>query len=118
MWHNFLFQMYTINIPELVQTRETVLVYPGGYVRPPQTIFEELLILRLQKKKDTILGCLFDFEAILQRMTVKAGKQTVVTQEHKPVSVSVAINVKQSECDHNSHNEEWVTVGNLNSQFV
>ena len=45
-------------------------------------------------------------------MTVKAGKQTVVIHEHKPVSVSVATNVKQSECDHNSHNEKWVTVGN------
>ena len=41
MWHNVLFQMYTINIPELVQIRETVLVCPGGYMRPPQTIFEE-----------------------------------------------------------------------------
>ena len=44
MWHSFLFQMYTLNIPELEQIKETVLVYSGGYMSPPQTIFEELEI--------------------------------------------------------------------------
>ena len=48
--------MYTVNIPELVQIRETVLVYPGGCMRPPQTIFKELEIANIKtaEKKDTI----------------------------------------------------------------
>ena len=87
----------------------TVLVYPGGYLKPPQTIFDELEFANIKTAEEeryfNYVVC-FDFEAILQPVTVKVGKQTAVTHEHRPVSVSVATNVKLSECDHSSHNQE------------
>ena len=86
-----------------------MLVYPGGYFKPPQTIFEELKFANIktvvEERYFNYVVC-FDFEAILQPVTVKVGKQTAVTHEHRPVSVSVATNVKLSECDHNSLNQE------------
>ena len=87
----------------------TVLVYPGGYLKPLQTIFDELEFANIKTAEEeryfNYVVC-FDFEAILQPVTVKVGKQTAITHEQKPVSVSVATNVKLSECDHNSHNQE------------
>ena len=84
----------------------TTFSYPGGYMKPPQNVFEQLEIENL-----TVPACVryfdfyatFDFEAmLLPKQNTSQGDKTCVMHEHKPISVSTASNITLKECQHNS----------------
>ncbi len=76
-------------------TNETKFKYPGGFVRPPMTIFEKLEECDIwvpEKDRTFTWYIVYDFEAILEKLTPETGK-LVFTNKHRAISVSVASNV-------------------------
>ena len=77
-------------------SKKTKLKFPGGFFMSPSTLFERLervgIRVPYQRRFFPFLIC-YDFEAILQKIPVDAGKKLKLTHRHIPVSCSVASNV-------------------------
>ena len=84
----------------------TTFIYPGGYMKPPRTLFDELedeQLLVPERDRYFRFFAVFDFEALLLPVSEgRRGENTIVTHEHRPISVSTASNITLPGCRHSS----------------
>lgn len=70
--------------------------YPGNFVKPSRTIFEELeqygVVIPEQDRK-TEYFCTFDFESMLKRTNTRVSEKLYVSHEHIPVSWAIKSNI-------------------------
>ena len=75
---------------------KTKLKFPGGFYKVQTTLFERLEHIGIKvPRRDRyfpFFAC-YDFEAILQKLTVDESKKLKLTHRHIPVSCSIASNV-------------------------
>ena len=70
--------------------------FPGGFLSPKRTIFEELADWGINVASHNHFYpwfIVFDFESILQQTSKKVSETTTYIQKHVPISVSVSSNV-------------------------
>lgn len=80
-------------------SNQTKFVYPGGFYRPTESIFERLNEFGINVPDDQRTFPWFvcyDFEAVLQKVTDRPTEMLEWTQKHVPVSVSICSNVENN----------------------
>ena len=73
--------------------QNTRMMYPGGYYTAKQSIYdmlEEYGISVLESQRCYNFYCVFDFESLLRKSDVRAGKSTRILSEHLPISVALS----------------------------
>jgi hypothetical protein len=80
-----------------VCTNQTKLVYPGGFYKPFESIFEQLDAFGIHVPEDQRtfpwFAC-FDFEALLKPVNESTTGNLTWVQQHVPISVSICSNVE------------------------
>ncbi|KAJ8311210.1 hypothetical protein KUTeg_011238 [Tegillarca granosa] len=77
-------------------TGKTKYVYPGGFHKSPQTIFEKLEAYDIhvpQAERTYPYFIYYDFEALLQNINDRPTDYLSWTEKHVPISVSICSNV-------------------------
>ncbi|XP_053391893.1 uncharacterized protein LOC128554633 [Mercenaria mercenaria] len=78
-------------------TNKTKYIYPGGFYKSRDSIFEELEQFGINVPKDQRtypwILC-YDFEAMLQKVNERPTEYLQWTQKHVPISVSICSNVE------------------------
>ena len=75
---------------------KTKLKFPGGFYKVQTTLFDRLENIGIkvpQRERFFPFFACYDFEAILQKLTVDESKKFKLTHRHIPVSCSIASNV-------------------------
>lgn len=81
---------------EKICTNKTKYVYPGGFCKAQQTIFEKLEVCDIQIPPEEQIFPWFiayDFEAMLQKLDAPGDGRLQYTVMHVPISVSLCSNV-------------------------
>ena len=85
-------------------------IYPGGFYKPPQTLFQELSENGFDISENMRyfpFFAFYDFESILDTSYAKdQGKNTKIQARHVPISFAVTSNVNRFTCQHKLEGEE------------
>ena len=77
-------------------TNKTKYIYPGGFFKAQQTIFEKLEECDIQVPPEEQIFpwfIVYDFEAMLQKLDAPGDRRLQYTAKHVPISVSLCSNV-------------------------
>jgi len=89
-------RVFNLKRHQRICTNKTKYVYPGGFFKPPQTIFHKLAdygIVVPESQRTFPWFIVFDFEAMLTKSQERNSEKLQWTQKHVPISVSVCSNV-------------------------